>query len=180
MKHFLVIFFLIITTFTSLQSDIKENVIKGVLIQRFSNFIDWPPNNKDKFIIGIFGNVNLITEWDELYKNQKIKNQEIQIINITKENIATFLNILDILFINSKAKSEISSITQQSSAYSILTVSDQQENQSSDVILNFFTQNNKIQFSINQSILMKSKLKVSYRLLKLAIIINPVSVKDFQ
>lgn len=166
--------FLSFLILTSLNASIKEGIIEGVLIERFSNFIEWPENSDENFIIGIYKNKKRFKQWKKLYKDKRIHNKKVVILEVDEYNIDENFKSLKILFLSSKNTQEIDYVIGICSDSHILTVNDQKDYQEYGFILNFFNKNKKVKFSINQSKLMHSKIKINYRLLKLAKIINPV------
>lgn len=159
------------------QTDV--NTLKAVYLEKFSRFITWPEEcNIDKidepFFISVIGNTKLTQSLELVYSQQEIYNKRV----IIKE-IHELKDIKDchILFIADSEKKNIQKILDVTSGLPILTVAETDGMAEKGVIINFYEENNKLRFEINESTLLKSPLKMSYYLLSTARIIDPVSEK---
>ncbi len=110
-----------------------------------------------------------------VYSQQEIYNKRVIINEITE-----LKDIKDchILFIADSEKKELQKILSITNGLPILTISESEGMAKKGVIINFFEENNKLRFEINESALLKSPLKMSYYLLSTARIIDPVSEKQ--
>lgn len=160
------------------QTDVST--LKAVYLEKFSRFITWPKECNieqldQPFIIAVFGNTKLTQSLQMVYSQQEIYNKRVIIQEITE-----FKDIKDchILFIPESEKKEVQKILSITNGLPILTVSETEGMAKKGVIINFFEENNKLRFEINESALLKSPLKMSYYLLSTARIIDPVSEKQ--
>jgi hypothetical protein len=160
------------------QTDV--NTLKAVYLEKFSRFITWPKECNieqldQPFIIAVFGNTKLTQSLQMVYSQQEIYNKRVIINEITE-----LKDIKDchILFIADSEKKELQKILSITNGLPILTISETEGMAKKGVIINFFEENNKLRFEINESALLKSPLKMSYYLLSTARIIDPVSEKQ--
>lgn len=160
------------------QTDI--NTLKAVYLEKFSQFVTWPAEcNIEKldepFIISVIGSTKLTKSLNLVYSQQEIFNKRV----IVKE-IIDLKDIKDchILFIADSEKKNIQKLLYITSSLPILTVAESKGMAEKGVIINFYEENNKLRFEINESSLLKSPLKMSYYLLSTARIIDPISVKQ--
>jgi hypothetical protein len=160
------------------QADV--NTLKAVYLEKFSRFITWPKECKieqldQPFIIAVFGTTKLTQSLQMVYSQQEIYNKRVIINEITE-----LKDIKDchILFIADSEKKELQKILSITNGLPILTISETEGMAKKGVIINFFEENNKLRFEINESALLKSPLKMSYYLLSTARIIDPVSEKQ--
>ncbi len=177
MKNRFYILFIILT-FISLRgySQADEYTIKGVFIEKFTRFIDWPINSKmyktsSPVIISIIGDDQFGDKLSNIYKAIKIKNK-----NVIIKKISSISEIegSDILFISKSKLNEIDDILAYTKDKPILTIGDTKDYGEKGVLINFYLIDNKIRFEINETDMSKTGLHTSYMLLNLAKIINPV------
>ncbi|MGE0090372.1 MAG: YfiR family protein [Bacteroidales bacterium] len=173
----LLVFFSTISANVFSQTDV--NTLKAVYLEKFSRFITWPKECNieqldQPFIIAVFGNTKLTQSLQMVYSQQEIYNKRVIIKEITE---LKDINDCHILFIAESEKKELQKILSITNGLPILTVSETEGMAKKGVIINFFEENNKLRFEINESSLLKSPLKMSYYLLSTARIIDPVSEK---
>ena len=168
----LILFFL---CFASLTFGIsKQDKVKGLLIERLSSFITWPASESKNFNIAVYNDESLAKGYESLYKNHKRANTPIAIASLSNGIDTKTLNNIDILFIKNATDKSLLKLLKELSKRPILTISDDNNLINKGVMINLSSQGGKIQFIIDHSALNSANLKASYRLLKLAKIINPV------
>ncbi|OFX47970.1 MAG: hypothetical protein A2X13_09435 [Bacteroidetes bacterium GWC2_33_15] len=153
------------------------NVLKAVYLEKFSRFVTWPEscmmNDINKpFIISIIGKTELAENLIFVYSQQQINNKRV----IIKE-IKDFKEIegCHILFIAESEKKNLQKILSITSALPILTVGETKGFSEKGILINFFEENKKLRFEINETAVLKSPLKMSYYLLNTARIIDPIA-----
>lgn len=153
------------------------NVLKAVYLEKFSRFVTWPEscmmNDINKpFIISIIGKTDLAENLIFVYSQQQINNKRV----IIKE-IKDFKEIegCHILFIAESEKKNLQKILSITSALPILTVGETKGFSEKGILINFFEENKKLRFEINETAVLKSPLKMSYYLLNTARIIDPIA-----
>jgi hypothetical protein len=176
LREYLIIFcigFLIPISAVAQQS---EYTIKAVFLEHFTRFIEWPDSSgitdtSTPFIVAVIGENPFDSILEQTYAKQKIKNKNVEIRYIsTPDEIAD----CHILFISSTNKDILPEILARTSNKSILTVSDTESFAQKKVLINFYLSGDKIKFEINEKAVHESGLVMSYRLLNLARIVNPV------
>jgi hypothetical protein len=158
-------------------SQVDEYTIKGVFIEKFTRFIDWPKNTKMQELnvpvtIGIIGDDPFGDKLLNIYKTVKIKNKSVLIRHLSK---ISEIEGSDILFISKSKQVEINDILAYTKDKPILTIGDTDDYSQKGVLINFYLSENKIRFEINESAMSHSGLRVSYMLLNLAKIISPLT-----
>lgn len=158
----------------NVESQIEEYTVKGVFLERFARFVDWPADDEeqdttDKFVITVIGNNPFETVLDSLYETKNIKNKEVFVRYISRiEDI----NNTDILFISESEKENLSEILSYVADKPILTVGDTEGFAERGVHINFFLDKGKIRFEINEKAARASGLYISHLLLNLAKIVE--------
>lgn len=154
----------------------SEYQIKAIFLERFTRFIEWPNSSgisdtSTSFIIAVIGDNPFGSILEQTYAKKKIRNKKVEIRYISApDDIADY----HILFISSSNESILSEILSRTRNKSILTVGDTEGFAEKKVHINFFLSGNKIKFEINEKAVHESGLVMSYRLLNLAKIVNPV------
>ncbi len=108
---------------------------------------------------------------DVIYAERKIKNKTVEIRYLSKEEEILQCHLL---FITESGRDELSSILSLTKDKPILTVGDSKGFAEKGVHINFYLDEGRIRFAINESAVRQSGLQMSYRLLRSARIVNPV------
>lgn len=149
-----------------------EYIRKAALLQKISNYIEWPEemgmNDKSKpFVIGVIGQNPFGPILEKAYskKEKKIRYKKVEIKYISKPaEIANF----HILFISSSMKESLPVILAVTSNKPVLTIGDTEGYAEKGVLFNFYIKENKIGFEINGSVLKKSPITIDPWLLRMA------------
>lgn len=177
MKYrFFILFSLLILFGLNTYAQTDEYAIKAAFIEKFTRFIDWPQssnvnNNSKPIVVSVIGTNPFGKKLNEIYSTNKIKNKNVQIRYISK---ISEIEGCDILFISTSKKNEILDLLAYTQDKPILTISDTEGYEDVGVIINFYLENNKIRFEINETALSQSGLKSSFMLLNLAKIVKPI------
>jgi hypothetical protein len=160
---------------TDVEKDPPEYRIKGVFLNRFADFIDWPlhsdTNNKSTpFVIGIIGE-NPFGNWlNILYNKKKIREKKVEIWFISNPKDILGCNLL---FISETEKKNLNEIVSIADKNQTLTVGDTAGFAKKGVHINFYVEQGNMKFEVNETAIRESGFRVSYHMLKLARIINP-------
>jgi len=162
----------------TLYCQVDESIVKAAFLERFTRFVEWPEetgiNDSTKnFVIGIYGESDWQNIIEEVYKFDqiKIKNKNIEIRYLKKISDVEKLHLLLI----SSSEDELHQILKVTMDKPILTVSNSEGFAEKGVLINFFVKEGKVRFEINEKAVHKSKLVMSYLLLRMAKIVNPKS-----
>ncbi|MGD9158826.1 MAG: YfiR family protein [Desulfobacteraceae bacterium] len=172
---------LIFTLLVFLQADllfcqIEEYTLKAVYLERISRFLEWPPKSNSPwadnyFIIGVLGETQIGKTMEALYATRKIKNKQIKIHYFsTLEKIEE----CHILYIGPSKSKELNQILALTRNKPIVTVGDTEGYSEKGVLVNFFIENSKLRFEINERGFYESGILIDSLLLKVARVINPV------
>jgi hypothetical protein len=161
----------------------KEYEVKAAFIFNFLKFIDWPEEktaaNNNKIIIGIIGE-DPFGQATNVFKGKSVEEHKILLTRFQgieqikkmpeKEKNENFdaLKRCHLLFICQSEQKQVRDITEIVSNSSVLTVADTDGFIEMGGIINFFTEDNKIRFDINQAAAEKTGLKIRSQLLRLA------------
>ncbi|MCI0515632.1 YfiR family protein [candidate division KSB1 bacterium] len=152
---------------------IEEYKLKAIFFQKFALFVDWPESSSvndtvTPFILGIYGKNLFGDELIKLYHSQPIKNKTVEIRYLKNVNEITGCHLLYISRINQYDLNRILDLTRDKP---ILTISDTEGFAKRGVIINFYLNEKKLGFEINQAAALKAGLNINFRLLRLARIV---------
>lgn len=153
------------------QQAVRESSVKAAWLSHFSKFIEWP-NISDTtyaFVIKVLGDDEFEGSLDKIYSSRTIKNKPVIIEYISdKEDIGH----CHILYIASNKRRQVKEVLSLVASKPILTVSGVDGLGEKGVLVNFYTENNRIGFEFNLLAAKRNDLEVSFRLLELARIIK--------
>ncbi|MDP8220855.1 MAG: YfiR family protein [Candidatus Stygibacter frigidus] len=172
----LLLLLLIVTNAFSLFSQVNEQQLKVIFIERFTQFIDWDTtqiSNPDKnvFIIGTIGKNELYPEFQSFFSNRLIKGKKAKVIIAKTEE--DYLRC-DLLFISKVSDDKLSDVLDVVYDKPILTISDEQELTDSGILITICRKGEHLGFCINEKALARSGLNANYLLMESAEIINPI------
>ncbi|HVT01898.1 MAG TPA: YfiR family protein [Thermoanaerobaculia bacterium] len=154
--------------------ELPEYQVKAEFIERFTRFIDWPApaagnRERPRFVIGIYGRSPFRTYLSDMASSHRIKGKPIEIRQLTSLDSLTGC---DVVFISSSERKTLPKILPVVAERSVLTVGDTPGFAEEGVLINFFTDGDKVRFEINASAVEKSGLKMTSKLLKLARVVE--------
>ena len=160
----------ILVASVSLQAQIEEYKIKAAYLEKFSRFLEWPPeaeiqDTTKAFHIDVIGYSPITEHLRALYQKNKIRNKDVVVRQI--QHISQLKNC-HILFVGKEKKSRLAKILNRANEMGVVTISDSEGFCESGVLINFFVEKDKVLFEINYDSVRKSKIHISYLLLKLA------------
>lgn len=146
----------------------EEYEVKAAFIYNFFKFVDWTNEPGGDMVFCVSGEnpfspAALDSMRAKPARGKKIVIREIE--NINTSNCA-------VIFISSSEEWHISKITREIKGLGVLTIGDTRGYAQKGVMINFFTEQNKVRFEINPEAAEKSGLKISSKLLSLATIVH--------
>lgn len=154
--------------------NIDEYTLKAVWLGKFTQFIDWPSEkvkSSEFFIIGLYKSDPFNGKLDSIYKNQTLQGKPVKIIMYTKPDS---IGAAHVLFIPKSAEKHTELLIKKSNNCGLLLVGDNISNAAKGLHLNFFMSDNRLKFEINETAINASGFFVSFRLLNIAKIIQPI------
>lgn len=153
-------------------SSCYSDSIKIQMIERISQFIQWPTKIENSFTIGVYKNQNIVSSMKESYKDKLINDLPIKIINIDSFNDIKKNNI-NLIYFTQELNKDLELFLKELKDEPILIITDYPDDIYNDHIhLALYFSEQKIKFTVNQTALDNTNLKASYQLLKLAKIIK--------
>lgn len=148
----------------------SEYQLKAAFLYNFAKFTDWPAdafaNAQAPFIIGILGENPFGSDLERTVAGKTIAEHPMTIRMFRTPTDATNCHIL---FINPAEKERFPAIFQSLRGTTVLTVSQTEHFIEAGGMVNFVEEANKIRFEINAEAAKVARLKISSRLLGLAV-----------
>jgi len=155
---------------SSLNASEKEQQIKGVVLERISQFIEYTDVG-DEFKICVYGDESLLKIFKKIYKNREYKGIPIKIVQV---NSVDEIEPCSILYAKKLSKAKMKEILAKTYSQTLL-VTEEVSYIFDGFMVALYFENKKIKFVINQTAITKANMKVNYRLLKVASkVINPL------
>ena len=151
-----------------------EQQIKAAFIFNFAKFVEWPSsvfsNASTPLVIGVLGENPFGTVLEQTVRNKAINDRTLEVKEFHHQAEVTNCHIL---FISTSEKKRLPEILTALRREGVLTVSEMDGFIEAGGMINFVKESNKIRFQINEPAAKKSKLKVSSKLLSLAVPLAP-------
>ncbi len=154
---------------------VDEYTLKAVWIGKFTHFIDWPPEMHDTlntFTIATVYSNPFNTKLYDIYKGSTILGRPVNIVHLNELNDSSFAHIL---YIPPLKRGVVKEIVEFSKEKGVLLIGDTQGYAETGVHVNFFLSEDRLRFEINETAIRESDFFVSYRLLNIAEIVNPIA-----
>lgn len=149
-----------------------EYRLKAAFLFNFAKFIDWPANAfadaKSPFIIGVLGENPFGNELEETVRGKTVNDRPLQVRTCPSTAEATNCHILFITH-SEKEPRRLPEVFAGLRGLSVLTVGETKGFVEAGGMVNFFSENNKIRFQINDETAKAAGLKISSKLLSLAV-----------
>jgi hypothetical protein len=142
----------------------REQALKTAYIYQISRFVDWPNISAPSFNICILSNNDFFQTTSTFFKRKRIHKKPVNLIKVDSDNIPTTCQVV---FID-KTYSNIKLDTHSG----VLTISDKKDFSVNSGAIELFIVQNKLRFSINNSIAQKSGLRIRPQLLDLAQVVH--------
>lgn len=168
---FIIIVFGFSTSLLAYNNSAEEADLKAAYIYNFARYTQWEGKAAEykQFTICVHKESDLYKSLKKL-ENKKMKGMEIKIVTIgDTENC---LHPCNIIIIPEIQQDRLEALLTKAKACNALTVSDTEGYAQKGVIINLKTASNKITFEANLNQALRSKLKMSSNILKMAIIVN--------
>lgn len=169
-----VLMVVLLITGSNVYSQVDEFIVKGVFIEKFSRFVNWPKsteieNASNHFVIAVIGDNGFSVTLSKLYSTRKIKDKDVEVRTISDIHQ---IHGAHILFIGDIGDETLTEIMNEIAREPILTIGDKEGYAETGVMINFAKLEGKLQFEINKAAVDLAKLQMSYLLLKEAILTN--------
>ncbi len=150
-----------------------EYAVKGVLIEKFTQYIEWPDpwnNPAEPFVLVILGKDPFNGKLDHRYHTHKIQDRHVKVVYI--DNLQK-LPKCHILFIPNDMIYMLETVVQKVNNLPVLTIGENDGAALRGLIINFYyTKNKTIHFEININAAKKTGIIIDSGLLEIAKVIK--------
>jgi len=147
-----------------------EYQLKAAYLYHFAQFVDWPPvafaQPNSPLIIGVLGENPFGKDLPHTVEGKVLSNHPLVVQEY--HSLAEMTNSCHILFISSSEKKRLPEIFAALKGTSVLTVSEVDHFTENGGMVNFVLESDRIRFQINETMVEKAGLKMSFKLLSLA------------
>jgi len=147
-----------------------EYQLKAAFLFYFAMFVEWPQrafaDETSPFVIGVLGENPFQNDLTRTVQDKKIDEHPLLVREIRLPTEATNCHLL---FISASEKKRLPEILESLKGTSVLTVSEVERFTEQGGMINFVLQGKKIRFQINKDAATASGLKVSSKLMNLAV-----------
>jgi hypothetical protein len=141
----------------------SEYQLKAAYLFNFVAFTEWPAD-LDTLSLCIYGPDPFGKDIDKFHG----ENVNGHLVQVSRISTADQLGDCDIVFISSEVISNVRRVLDRTDNNPVLTVADSSGAAASGVSLNMNMEDNKVTFEVNLAALRRSKLEISFQLLRLA------------
>jgi hypothetical protein len=152
----------------------SENQVKGAFLTKFAMFVEWPGKpaggGKTPVIIGILGEDPFGPPFEEALKKETINGRPFDLKRLKDPREA---GACQILFVSASEGPRLTEVLAAVRHQPILTIGDQERFAHRGGMINFIKQDGKIRFEVNTTAVEAGGLKMSAKLLQVAIPVTP-------
>lgn len=157
----------------------REYPLKALFLYNFAGYVEWPSgtfaSDETPFTIGVLGTASIDETLNQIAASKKVAGRKIEIDHFVSMKD---LKPCQILFIaHSVPPAMQKAAIEAMKNHPVLIVGESEGFASDGGSINFFVQANKMRFEINVATIKQQQLKVSSKLLAMAKIVDPDSVK---
>ena len=157
-------------------TELSEQQVKAAYLYNFAKFIEWPDSafsgDADPIQIAIIGEDPFGAILDQTVQNKTLNGRPLLINRFQSLPLELHFHIA---FIGSKDIKQVQSILKQLESSPTLTVGDTKDFATRGGCINFVFKQNRVLFEINMDASQRVGLKISSRLLRLAILVEEES-----
>lgn len=156
----------------------SEYLVKGAFLTKFAMFVEWPgkpsPRDQTPILIGILGDDPFGPQFEMALKKENVNGHPLALKRCKDPQDAGGCQIL---FISASEGPRLPEILAATRKQPILTVGDQERFAHRGGMINFIKQEGKVRFEVNTAAVAAGGLKVSAKLLQVAIPVTPDATK---
>ncbi len=162
-KYFLVLMVLVV----SLSVSGQQSMFKALFMFNFAKYIEWPnQSSQEEFIIGVYGNDEIITELKKLAAARKINNKSIVIKSVKNPSEVANANLF---YIPASSSSKIEEVSSFFAGKPTLIVSDKENLCKKGAAINYVNVGGKMKYEVCKQNITSHQLLVDPKLISLGI-----------
>jgi hypothetical protein len=150
-----------------------EYQVKAAFLFNFTKFVEWPAevflNEKTPITLCVFGHDPFGGALDDIVRGEVIGKREVVVRRV---NELPGLNPCQLIFVGNTEDKRLSDLLNSLRGTSALVVGETEGDAEAGVVIQFFSEGNKLRFAVNVDAMQRAKLSVSSKLLLLAKIVH--------
>jgi hypothetical protein len=147
--------------------------VKAAFLVNFARFVEWPPQSfagaNDPLVFGVYGNGLFSTVLDQAVSGKTIDGRHAVIRRISELGA---LRSCHVVFLPASEINHLREVSNSLSELSVLLVGETEGFAESGGVINFILENERVRFEISPSAAARVHLKISSKLLQLAVIVG--------
>ncbi|MBI3501466.1 MAG: YfiR family protein [Bacteroidetes bacterium] len=148
----------------------KDYKAYTLFLYNFIKYVEWPPDEKNEFIIGVAGDSPIQKELQVLSENKKAKGKKIIVKIISSAEEAASCNLI---YIPSQKSSMLKLIAEKTKGKPVLIVAEREGLAKKGAAISFVVEeDDALKFDINKSALDSQSLKVANVLMQLGSVVG--------
>jgi hypothetical protein len=151
-------------------SQLSEYKVKAAFLFNFTKFVEWPPESFARpdapLVIGVFGENPFGADLEAMIHNKTVNNRSLETRQFRSPAECTNCHVL---FVGAAEKGRLKEILEKLRNSSVLTVSETDGFTEAGGMINFVRDGTKFRFQINNDAAKKANLKISSKMLGLAV-----------
>lgn len=165
-------------TGTGIGGDASEERVKAAYLYRFPNYVEWPASAFAKpespYVIAVLGDDNIVDELNRISAGRMINSRPVSIKRLQGSELAADIHLL---FIGRSERSRLPQLVRQANGKPILIVTETDGALAQGSMINFRIADDRVRFEVSLDSSEKAELKLSARLLALALSVTKGSQK---
>jgi hypothetical protein len=153
---------------------LDEYTVKAAFLVNFTQFVEWPPgafqSADDSIAICVLGQDPFGHSLEERVARRAIEGRPLAVRHVSGVKQGAGCHVL---FIGSAENKRSSPLLAELKTPGILTIGESDDSAMDGVVINFKLQGGKVRFEINLEAAEREKLRISSRLLSLALVVDP-------
>ncbi len=152
---------------TSISLNGQQSMFKALFMFNFAKYIEWPNHeSQNEFIIGVYGNDDIVTELKKLAAARKINNKSIVVKSV--KSPAEVPNA-HLFYIPTSHSSQIENVTAYYTGKPTLIISDKEDLCLKGSAINYVTVGGKMKYEVCKDNISSHQLNVDPKLISLGI-----------
>lgn len=151
-----------------------EQEVKAAFLYRFLDYVEWPAaalgSASAPIVIGVLGHDDVADELRRIVANRRVGRHPVEVRRVTAE---TALDGVQALFIGGDAIEVLARLAPDAHRRSILLVTDSDGALGDGSVINLVVVDNRIRFEVSLEAAERSRLKLSSRMLAVAMWVRP-------
>jgi hypothetical protein len=154
---------------------VSADSVKAAFLFNFGSYVEWPADamDADDLVIGVVGADSIARELRRLLPGRTVENRRVHARALRPSDS---LDDIHILYIGRATEKETTELIERAAQGSVLVITDTPEGMKPGSMINFVIENRRVRFEISPSAAERARLKLSSRLLSVAIRVHSNSV----